>query len=93
MSSLFELLKWMMVCGTLVVIAFFVLLAMPKSELRTFLKPIVGWAMAVICAIYAISPIDIVPEAFLGPFGLIDDIGAVVMAIASARMAINAKKE
>ena len=88
---MFEMIKLMMLCGTVVVIAFVVLLAMPKSELRSVLMPIVGWAMAIFCGFYAISPIDIMPEAVLGPFGLIDDIGAVVVGINAAKMAMRAK--
>ena len=88
---MFEMIKLMMLCGTVVVIAFVVLLAMPKSELRSVLMPIVGWAMAIFCGFYAISPIDILPEAVLGPFGLIDDIGAVIVGISSAKAAMKAK--
>lgn len=90
---MFEALKMLMVCGTLVVIAFGILLAMPKSELRSVLMPIVGWAMAIFCGIYAISPIDVVPEAVLGPFGLVDDIGAVIAGISAAKAAMNASSE
>ncbi len=88
---MFEIIKLMMLCGTGIVIAFVVLLAMPKSELRSVLMPIVGWAMAIFCGFYAISPIDILPEAVLGPFGLIDDIGAVIVGISSAKAAMKAK--
>ena len=88
---MFEMIKLMMLCGTVVVIAFVVLLAMPKSELRSVLMPIVGWAMAIFCGFYAISPIDMMPEAVLGPFGLIDDIGAVIVGISSAKAAMKAK--
>ena len=91
MESLFELFRWMLMCGTLLTIAFVVLLAMPKSQLRSFLMPIISWGMAIFCGVYVISPVDVVPEAILGPFGLIDDIGAVVMGIAAARKAMNAK--
>ena len=53
--------------------------------------PIVGWAMAIFCGVYVVSPVDVIPEALLGPFGLIEDIGAVVAGISAARMAMNAK--
>ena len=33
------------------------------------------------CVVYVLSPIDIMPEAFLGPFGLADDAIAVIIAI------------
>lgn len=29
---------------------------------------------------YIISPLDFLPEMFLGPFGLIDDVGALLLA-------------
>mgnify|MGYP001095324275 CR=1 FL=1 len=29
---------------------------------------------AVVCLLYVLSPIDLIPEAALGPFGLADDI-------------------
>ena len=90
---MFEMLKLMMLCGMVVVVAFLVLLAMPKSELRSVLMPIVGWAMAIFCAMYAISPVDIIPEAVLGPFGLIDDVGAVIVGISAAKAAMAAKDE
>lgn len=93
MSGMFETLKVLLMCGTLVTIAFVVLLAMPKSELRKVLMPIIGWAMAIFCGIYAISPIDVVPEAAFGPFGLIDDVGAVVVGVAAAKAAMRAGDE
>jgi len=93
MQSLLGMIQMLLLCGTVLTLAFVVLLALPKSELRTFLMPIVGWAMAIFCGIYAISPVDVVPEVILGPFGLIDDIGAVVAGIGAARMAMNAKNE
>lgn len=92
MQSFFGVIQTLMLCGTLLAVAFVVLLALPKSELRSFLMPIVGWAMAVFCGIYAISPIDVVPEALLGPFGLVDDVAAAVTGIAAARMAMKAKE-
>jgi uncharacterized membrane protein YkvA (DUF1232 family) len=53
----------------------------------------VGWCVAILCAIYCISPVDIVPEALLGPFGLVDDLGAVVAGITAVRSAMKASKE
>lgn len=93
MSSFFGTIQLMLFCGTALTVTFGVLLSMPNSKLREFLMPIVGWGVAIFCGIYCISPIDIVPEALLGPFGLIDDIGAVVGGIAAARAAIAATKD
>lgn len=92
MSGLFEMLQYLMTCGMLVVVAFLITLALPQSKLRAFLMPIVGWAMAIFCAFYTISPVDILPEAMLGPFGLVDDLGAVVAGFSAARMAMSSQE-
>lgn len=39
--------------------------------------------------IYVVSPIDIIPEAILGPFGLLDDGGAIFAVIATLWAATN----
>lgn len=88
-----ETFKWLMLCGTSIVIAFSVLLAMPKSELRTFLMPIVGWTFAIFAGVYCLSPVDVVPEIVAGPFGLIDDVGMAIAGFAAAKAAMNAKND
>lgn len=80
-------------CGTVLAVTFAVLLSLPQSKLREFLLPIIAWCAAIFCGIYCISPIDIVPEALLGPFGLVDDIGALVTGIAAARLAMSQSKD
>ena len=57
---------------------FMILLAMPQSKFRDFLMPIVGWCFALFCGAYILSPVDLVPEMAVGPFGLIDDARASV---------------
>lgn len=39
------------------------------------------WLTIVGCTAYVFSPIDILPEAALGPFGLPDDVIAVLVAL------------
>lgn len=34
--------------------------------------------IGIIATLYIISPIDLIPEAFFGPFGLIDDFGILM---------------
>lgn len=92
MQDVLEIMKMMLICGTVLGIGFVILLALPQSKLRDFLLPIFGWCIALFCAFYAISPFDVLPEAFLGPFGYIEDIGAVATGIAAARMAMNPSK-
>lgn len=93
MQSILGTIQMLVLCGTVLAIAFVVLLSMPQSKLRAFLLPICGWCVAIFCGVYAISPVDIVPEVALGPFGLIDDIGAVVAGISAARTAMKASEE
>lgn len=93
MHHLFGLLHMVIFCGTLMGIVFIVALALPQSRLRALLLPFAAWGVAIFCAIWAISPIDLVPEALLGPFGLVDDVGAVVAGVMAARTAINASKQ
>lgn len=83
-----EMFNTAVLCITVTTLAFVVLLAMPQCQLRSFLKPIVGWAMAVCCGLYVVSPVDIMPEALLGPFGIPDDIAAIVAGISAAKMAM-----
>jgi len=92
MGSICGLIQTFFWCGTVLVVALGVLLALPQCKLREVLLPIVGWGIAILCAIYCISPVDIVPEAVLGPFGLVDDVGALIAGIAAARTAMKARK-
>jgi len=43
------------------------------------------WIAAVVTVIYTISPIDFIPELFLGPLGLADDLGlwALLLSLAA----------
>jgi uncharacterized membrane protein YkvA (DUF1232 family) len=93
MSEIFSTIRLMAVLGVLLLVTLFVLLAMPNSKLRELALPFVSWAIAALSVAYVVSPIDILPEAFLGPFGLIDDIGAVAVAIGSVMTAMKAGKE
>ena len=79
-------------CGTLLVVTLAILLSLPQSRLRDFLTPIIWWCVAVFCGIYCISPIDIVPEALLGPAGIVDDIGALAAGFVAVRNAMKPSK-
>lgn len=39
------------------------------------------WLTVVACVAYVLSPIDLLPEAALGPFGLPDDVVAVLVGL------------
>ena len=67
-----------------------VCLSLPKSKLREFLTPLVGWALAVGCGIYVISPLDVLPDV-IPVIGWMDDVGAIAVGVGSAMAAITAK--
>jgi len=87
MESVFGVIRLLLLCGTALTLALMVLVSLPQSKLRDMLVQIVGWLFAAFCGVYLVSPIDVLPEAFLGPFGLVDDIGALVAGVLSARAA------
>jgi len=89
---MFEMINTLIMCGTGLFVVFLILLAMPKSQLRSFLAPLVGWAVAALSTIYIVSPIDIVPD-FIPIAGWLDDGGALMTAIAGAVMAMKAQSE
>jgi uncharacterized membrane protein YkvA (DUF1232 family) len=92
-ATMLETLRTLMMCGTLVTLALLVLLAMPQSRLRQFLLPIMGWGFAAFCGVYVISPVDLIPEALVGPLGIFDDVGAIVAGFMAASAAMKAGKE
>ena len=89
MQTIMGTIQTMMVCGTMLGLAFFILLSMPQSQLRAFLLPIVGWAVAIACGIWCISPIDLIPDV-LFPIGFADDAAALVTGITAAGVAMKA---
>jgi uncharacterized membrane protein YkvA (DUF1232 family) len=90
---MFELLRLLVMLGGLILITFMVLLSLPQSKLREIVMPFVAWGFVALCTIYVISPLDVLPEGFLGPFGLVDDFGAAVLGVTTALATINARKQ
>lgn len=93
MSSILGTIQLLIAVGGLLTLAFLILLAMPNSELRRILMPIIGWGMAIFCGVNCISPFDAMPEALFGPFGLLDDLAAGVMGLTSASIARKASEK
>lgn len=89
---MFETIRMIVVCGSLLLAVFLVLLALPRSKMREVVMPVVGWAVAALSAIYVISPLDIVPDV-IPIAGWLDDGGAIVTGIAGAVMAMKAQAE
>lgn len=63
-----------LICGTLIVVAFLVLLSMPKSQLRFFMLEILAWTGTALAGLYILSPIDVIPD-FIPIAGWLDDGG------------------
>ncbi len=61
--------------------------------MRATVMQIVGWAFAALCAIYVICPIDVLPEAILGPLGFADDFGTLISGIGAAMAALRAGED
>ena len=86
MSDFFELLKFVfaVLMGTAVI--FLTLIALPKSRLRVAFMTVVSWGMkllALFCLVYAISPLDLIPDA-VPVAGFADDLLALIIGTASA---------
>lgn len=87
-----QLLSLLVIGGFLTAITFMILLALPQCRLREMLSPFLAWVFVALCAAYALSPVDVLPEILLGPFGLVDDLGAVVLGVGTAVSTIQAQK-
>lgn len=93
MTDIFGTIRILILCGSVLFLAFMILLSLPQSPLRAVVLQLVAWVLAVFFGIYCISPVDILPEILLGPFGLVDDIGALVLGVYSAKTALTVRKE
>lgn len=92
MTAFFQFLSTFLWCSTIFAIASIVALSLPKSKFREVMRAVVGAAGVVLCGLYVVSPVDLFPEAVLGPVGYIDDIGAVIAGYMSLKSAIKAHK-
>jgi uncharacterized membrane protein YkvA (DUF1232 family) len=92
MTEIFATIRLIAVLVVVLLLGFGVLLALPHSKLKELVQPFVGWAIAALSVAYIASPLDVMPEIFLGPFGLVDDLAALAVGIASAVAAMKAGK-
>lgn len=89
---MFELLRLIVIMGGVIIITGLALLALPQSRLRDLIMPYVAWSFVVLCGLYALSPIDALPEIVLGPFGCVDDLAAAAAGIGTAVATIKAQR-
>jgi uncharacterized membrane protein YkvA (DUF1232 family) len=94
MGTFLGLISVIAICGSVLTLTMLILVALPQSKIRAALLQVFGWVFAAFCLIYFISPVDVLPEAILGPFlGLFDDAAAVMAGVAAARAAWRAGKD
>jgi uncharacterized membrane protein YkvA (DUF1232 family) len=86
-------LELLVIVGGILALAFMILLALPQSRLRDLLMPFISWAFVVLCGVYVISPVDIMPEIILGPAGIFDDFAAGVAGVLTAMSTIKAQRQ
>ncbi|GAB5405710.1 MAG: hypothetical protein Aurels2KO_39410 [Aureliella sp.] len=87
MQQLFATLQVVTICGTVLGLCLLILLALPKSKLRSCLLELVKYGMAAGFAILVISPIDFVPDV-IPLLGQLDDVGYIAGGIASVVAAV-----
>jgi len=78
-----ELLQTIIICFTVLGALFLILLALPKSHLRSVFLEICGWAGATTSAVALVSPVDMIPEVVF-PLGFVDDLGYLIVGILCA---------
>ena len=94
MGTFLGLISVIAICGSALTLTMLILVSLPQSPLRAALVQVFGWVFAAFCLIYFVSPVDVLPEAILGPFfGLFDDAAAVIAGVTSARAAWRAGKD
>jgi uncharacterized membrane protein YkvA (DUF1232 family) len=88
---MWEVMKFALVGGTVLALAFVILLSLPQSKLREIALPVIAWTFTAVCGVYIFSPLDIIPDV-IPVAGWIDDGGALIAGIASAATALTAGK-
>jgi uncharacterized membrane protein YkvA (DUF1232 family) len=89
MSDLIGLLELAMGLVAALIVVFVIALSMPQSKFREVMK---GMVLVLVCFIYVLSPIDLLPEVAFGPFGLADDLGVAVAGVVKAKRILQMAK-
>jgi hypothetical protein len=91
-TLVFDLLKLIVLCFTLAIVALpvalIVALSLPRnSEFRQFCLRLCYWGVALLAVAYFAMPIDVIPDV-LFPIGFADDLAALAIGYISARKAM-----
>ncbi len=79
--------------GAALSFALLILLTLPKSRLRTWLLPIIGWPVIVCCSSCISLARSASLDAAMGPIWLLVDIGVAVLGITAASVVIHARQD
>ncbi|MGH7243426.1 MAG: YkvA family protein [Phycisphaerales bacterium] len=91
MGEFFSFLRCLMFCGTVFFLAMLVLLALPKSRLRSVGVEISRWVVAGFLLLMVPSPVDLIPDVIPG-IGWLDDIGYLAGSVCAVRSALNLRR-
>lgn len=86
MGHVFSTISILIICLTILGIAFLVLLALPSCKLRSCSRAMGKYVMPVVFALLVVSPIDIIPDV-IPVLGLGDDVAYILAAITAFRSA------
>jgi uncharacterized membrane protein YkvA (DUF1232 family) len=92
MADLFSLLRFMCIGIFLLAALALVLMHLPNSPLKTLAQRALAGVFAMLMPLYVVSPVDVVPEAVLGPVGIVDDLVVIVLGVAAGKYAIKGPK-
>jgi hypothetical protein len=92
MEQVFGCFKVVVIAGAAVIALLLVLLSLPKSRLRSVLFEAFFWAVTAAAVVLVVSPVDTIPDIFVG-LGQLDDLMYVVGSIGSAMLAVRQRRQ
>lgn len=92
MSDFFSFLKVFVGCGTVFFVSMLVLLALPKSQLRSVGMEVMKYAFGAGLFLLMPSPVDVVPDV-VPIVGLADDLAYFVGGVAAIKSGLKDRKQ